>query len=69
MSLFCLFSLFVMGKLFLRKVKFYVRNVTKAATSPNHEGVEGTDSNEIWIETDEPLSVGVLIRVLPRVRE
>src|ERR1700694_2250858 len=28
MSLFCLFSLFVMGQLFLRKVKFYVRNVS-----------------------------------------
>src|SRR3989440_9413564 len=28
MSLFCSFSPFVMGKLFLRKVKFYLRNVT-----------------------------------------
>ena len=30
MSLFCSFSPFVMGKLFLRKVKFYMRNVTLA---------------------------------------
>jgi hypothetical protein len=29
MSLFCSFSPFVMGKLFLRKVKFYLRNVSK----------------------------------------
>ena len=28
MGLFCSFSSFVMGKLFLRKVKFYLRNVT-----------------------------------------
>jgi hypothetical protein len=36
MSLFCLFSLFVMGKLFLRKVKFYVRNVIYALCAASH---------------------------------
>src|SRR6059058_5452772 len=33
-SLFCSFSPFVMGKLFLRKVKFYLRNVTDARVVP-----------------------------------
>ena len=36
MSLFCSFSPFVMGKLFLRKVKFYLRNVKKGYS---HQGV------------------------------
>jgi hypothetical protein len=37
MSLFCSFSPFVMGKLFLRKVKFYLRNVIPPGRFPFQE--------------------------------
>src|SRR2546423_12923025 len=37
MSLFCSFSPFVMGKLFLRKVKFYMRNVKYRCNAYEHD--------------------------------
>jgi hypothetical protein len=36
----------------LHEVRCWRRYAAISATSPNQEGVEGTDSEEVWIMTD-----------------
>jgi hypothetical protein len=45
------------------------QHLSKGGSFPNHGGVEGTDWGEIWIVNNDPLTVSVLIRAPPRVRE
>src|SRR6266516_5505114 len=49
MSLFCSFSPFVMGKLFLRKVKFYMRNVKYRCNAYEHDQQYTTHPNQALI--------------------